>query len=116
MSIDFFTFALPLIKHSNNDISDVTGTASDFIANKVGLKTRYILGKEETSVSLAVDACEKLFLQVKCNREDIDLLVCERTLLLILDHELNMGRRQLASDHLFHEVLNLFHFLFHKPN
>ena len=76
MSIDFFTFALPLIKHSNNDISDVTGTASDFIANKVGLKTRYILGKEETSVSLAVDACEKLFLQVKCNREDIDLLVC----------------------------------------
>jgi 3-oxoacyl-[acyl-carrier-protein] synthase-3 len=76
MSIDFFTFALPLIKHSNNDISDVTGTASDFIDNKVGLKKRYILGKEETSVSLAVDACEKLFLQVKCNREDIDLLVC----------------------------------------
>jgi 3-oxoacyl-[acyl-carrier-protein] synthase III len=53
--------AVPSVRHSAADIAAMTGADEAFIAEKVGVRSRYVLGPGETGVGLAVEACRKLF-------------------------------------------------------
>ena len=76
MSIESFSYALPSIKNSYRDIAEATGADPNFIRDKVGLRERYVLGPDESSVSLSVKACENLFTRIDGLREEVELLVC----------------------------------------
>ncbi len=76
MPIEAIEVALPTIKHSAADLAAATGADENFIRQKVGLESRYILGPEETGVSLSTKACERLFAKFPELRDEIDLLVC----------------------------------------
>jgi 3-oxoacyl-[acyl-carrier-protein] synthase-3 len=53
--------ALPSVMHTAADIAVMTGADEAFIADKVGVRRRYVLGAGETGVGLAAAACRKLF-------------------------------------------------------
>lgn len=77
MSIEGITYALPSVLHTAADIASATGAEEAFIADKVGLKTRYVLGPEETGIGLSVAACQKLLERhPELARDGVDLLVC----------------------------------------
>ncbi len=76
MSIEAFAHAIPSICHSAADIAQVTGADEDFIRDKIGLSTRYVLGPDETGTGLSVAACEALFAKHPSLRETVDLLIC----------------------------------------
>lgn len=75
MSIESIASALPAIKHTAADLAAQTGAEESFIIKKVGISTRYVLGPEETGVSLATTACEKLLTKTGLDKNDIDLVV-----------------------------------------
>ena len=76
MSIEKFHFALPEIYQSADEIAIDTKSDPDFIRTKIGLKGRYILGPEETGVSLSVKACENLFSENPDLKDEIDAVIC----------------------------------------
>jgi 3-oxoacyl-[acyl-carrier-protein] synthase-3 len=77
MSIEGITYALPSVLHTAADIAAATGAEEAFIADKVGLKTRYVLGLEETGIGLSVAACQTLLERYpELVRDGVDLLVC----------------------------------------
>ena len=76
MSIEGIAYALPSVKQTATDIGLMTGADPDFISNKVGLKTRFVLGPSESGVSLSTSACEKLFESYPHLCGNVDLLVC----------------------------------------
>jgi 3-oxoacyl-[acyl-carrier-protein] synthase III len=77
MSIEAITWALPSVQHSATDIAAATGAEEAFIADKVGLRTRHVLGPGESGIDLAVAACRKLLAeQPQLASEGVDLLVC----------------------------------------
>ncbi|MCB1516172.1 MAG: ketoacyl-ACP synthase III [Hyphomicrobiaceae bacterium] len=76
MSIEKFGYALPGIKQSAAHIAEATGADETFVAEKVGLKTRYILGDQESGISLSIRACEDLFEKAPDLRDRVELLVC----------------------------------------
>lgn len=61
MPLEAFAHAVPSVQHTAADIARWTGADQQFIENKIGLKTRYVLGEGETGVSLSKQACETLF-------------------------------------------------------
>jgi len=77
MSIEAIAYALPSIRHTAADIAATTGAEEAFIAEKIGLKTRYVLGAEETGIGLSVNACQKLLAShPELAQQGVDLLVC----------------------------------------
>lgn len=76
MSIEAIAAALPSWSQTAREISDQTGASAHFIANKVGLENRHILAPQETGVSLATKACEKLLEQHPKLLDQVQLLVC----------------------------------------
>jgi 3-oxoacyl-[acyl-carrier-protein] synthase III len=75
MPLSAFAHALPSVCHTAEDIARMTGADQAFIENKIGIKTRYVLGPDETGVSLSSQACEKLFDAHPGLRERVSLLV-----------------------------------------
>lgn len=75
MSIEAVYSAVPSVVHTAADIAGQTGGDASFIRDKVGLKTRYVLGDAETGVSLAAQACQRLFGAESLRPSDVDLLV-----------------------------------------
>ena len=61
MPIEALSYALPSVVHSAEELSQMTGADANFIREKVGVDTRYVLGEGETGVSLSASACERLF-------------------------------------------------------
>ena len=76
MSIEAISFALPSVRQTARDIAGQTGANHAFIADKVGVAERYVLGEHETGVSLATQACEKLFERYPDLRGSVELIVC----------------------------------------
>ena len=75
MSIEAVRSALPSIVHTASDIAAQTGGDAAFIRDKVGLHTRYVLGDDETGVSLAEKACNTLLQDSALRPSEVDLLV-----------------------------------------
>lgn len=76
MSLEAFASALPSVKHTAAQIAEMTGADEAFIVEKVGLKERYVLGPEETTVDLATVACKALIERNPDISGKVDLLVC----------------------------------------
>ncbi|MEQ1714392.1 MAG: ketoacyl-ACP synthase III [Hyphomicrobium sp.] len=75
MSIEAIAWAVPGCRQTAADIADQTGLDEEFIVNKVGIRTRYILNPDETGVELAMSACTKLMTQSGITADLIDVLV-----------------------------------------
>ncbi len=75
MSIEAVALSLPSVVHTAESIACQSGADPSFISDKVGLQTRYVLGENEGGVSLAAQACEKLFTKYPWLRDKIKLLV-----------------------------------------
>lgn len=67
--------ALPSIRQDAAEVARQTGVDEAFITDRVGLRTRYILGPEETGVGLGAEACQKLMHARGIPAENIGLLV-----------------------------------------
>ncbi|MCB1386793.1 MAG: ketoacyl-ACP synthase III [Nitratireductor sp.] len=94
MPLEAFAHAVPSVKHTAADIARLTGADPAFVENKVGLKTRYVLGPGETGVSLSQQACENLFAANPGLKEKISVLVCVTQ---TPDHPLPQNSAALAS-------------------
>lgn len=75
MPAQHFAYALPSVCHTAAEIAALTGADEQFIIEKVGLSRRYVLGPGETGVSLAADACRKLFDRHSGLAEEVDTLI-----------------------------------------
>lgn len=67
--------ALPSIQETAADLARVTGADEAFVREKVGVKTRYVLGPDETGLDLAEAACAALFAETELTPEAVDLVV-----------------------------------------
>lgn len=67
--------ALPSVVHTAADIAAMTGADEGFIADKVGVRRRYVLGPGETGVGLATVACRKLFDSGAVAPDQVDVVV-----------------------------------------
>jgi 3-oxoacyl-[acyl-carrier-protein] synthase III len=76
MRIKAISSAVPKTKLSAADVADLVGASAEFIEQKVGSSTRYVLGPDETGVALATQACHRLFERESMNGSGIGLLVC----------------------------------------
>lgn len=75
MPLEAIASALPSIRQGTAEIARHTGADEDFIRDKVGLSTRYVLGPDETGVGLAYTACRRLMEKQSIGPADVDLLV-----------------------------------------
>lgn len=75
MSIEAITSAVPSIEHSARELAAMTGADEAFIRDKVGVERRYILGPDETGLSLAEAAVRKLFETSDLKSDDVGLLI-----------------------------------------
>ena len=67
---------LPQKKVTNDDlIEQGIDTSDKWIQTRTGIQSRYICSKSENNLSLAVEACEKLFIETKINKEKIDMII-----------------------------------------
>jgi len=77
MSIEAIACAVPDLIQTADDIAAMTGADPDFVADKVGLRSRHILAPGQTGISLAVDACRRLMQSNPAlQAQEVDLLVC----------------------------------------
>ncbi len=75
MSIEAIRSALPRICQDAKELARQTKADEEFIRQKIGIQTRYILGPEETGVSLATAASRKLFGDTGLHPHEVGLLV-----------------------------------------
>ncbi len=94
MPLRAFAHALPSVSHTSEDIARMTGADQAFIENKIGIRTRYVLGPDETGISLSQKACEKLFAAHPGLRDRVSLLV---TVTQTPDHPIPHNSAVLAS-------------------
>jgi len=75
MALEAFAHAIPSVCHTAADLAALTGADERFIVEKIGLETRFVLGADETGISLSADACRKLFALRPDIADKIDLLI-----------------------------------------
>lgn len=75
MALEAFAHAIPSVCHTAADLAALTGADAGFIAEKIGLETRFVLGPEETGISLSAQACARLFAKRPDLASKIDLLI-----------------------------------------
>lgn len=74
--IKAISYYLPEYELNNQVIEkDFPEWSIEKIASKTGINTRYIAAENETSVDMAVKACEKLFEEHSINRNEIDFVI-----------------------------------------
>lgn len=66
---------IPNLKVSNFDLEKIFDTTDEWIRSRTGIVSRYI-AKEETSSSLAIEACKNLLEGININLNEIGLIVC----------------------------------------
>jgi 3-oxoacyl-[acyl-carrier-protein] synthase III len=67
--------ALPKRVMTNDDISKIVDTSHDWIVERTGIHARHIAGDDETTRTLAVEACRKAMVAASLDADDIDLIV-----------------------------------------
>jgi len=75
MALEAFAHAIPSVCHTAADLAALTGADERFIVEKIGLETRFVLGPDETGISLSADACRRLFALRPDLADKIDLLI-----------------------------------------
>jgi 3-oxoacyl-[acyl-carrier-protein] synthase-3 len=75
-SIAAIEYSLPEIVLKNDELAaKFSDWTSEKIEEKTGIKERHIAGENECASDLAVRACQKLFDNHACRREDVDFLL-----------------------------------------
>ncbi len=69
--------ALPSRVMSNHDLTKVMETSDEWIVQRTGIRTRYIIdeSKEEHTVTLAADALKKAIAESRIDPKEIDLII-----------------------------------------
>ncbi len=74
-----FGKAVPARRVSNDDLPAELNTSDEWIRSHTGIGARYIVGENETCVSLGVAACKQAIEEAGVNPEEINLLICSTT-------------------------------------
>ena len=67
--------ALPKRRVSNAELSETVDTTDEWIVERTGIKFRHIAGPDETTATLAADACRAALASAGVAATDIDLIV-----------------------------------------
>jgi 3-oxoacyl-[acyl-carrier-protein] synthase-3 len=67
--------ALPARRVSNAELAEQVDTTDDWIVERTGIRFRYIAGPDETTATLAADACRAALAAAGREANDIDLIV-----------------------------------------
>ena len=70
-----FGKAVPARRVSNDDLPAELNTSDEWIRSHTGIGARYIVGENETCVSLGVAACKQAIEEAGVNPEEINLLI-----------------------------------------
>jgi 3-oxoacyl-[acyl-carrier-protein] synthase-3 len=73
------SYALPKTRLKNEDMESL-GWSSDKVFEKTGIRSRFVCTGDESALTLATEACEKLFQEHGVPRDSVDyLLYCTQT-------------------------------------
>ena len=61
---------------TNLDFERIVDTSDEWITTRTGIKERHIAVDSMTSADMAVEACKQAMEMAKCEKEDIDLVIC----------------------------------------
>ena len=67
--------ALPTRRVSNAELAETVDTSDDWIVERTGIRFRHIAGPDETTATLAADACRAALGSAGIAAQDIDLIV-----------------------------------------
>ncbi len=67
--------ALPVRRVSNAELAETVDTSDEWIVERTGIRFRHIAGPDETTATLAVDACRAALDAAGLTAQDIDLIV-----------------------------------------
>jgi 3-oxoacyl-[acyl-carrier-protein] synthase-3 len=67
--------ALPVHRVSNAELAETVDTSDEWIVERTGIRFRHIAGPDETTGTLAADACKAALAAAGCRAQDIDLIV-----------------------------------------
>jgi len=67
--------ALPVRRVSNAELTETVDTSDEWIVERTGIRFRHIAGPDETTATLAVDACKAALAAAGRKAQDIDLIV-----------------------------------------
>jgi len=67
--------ALPVRRVSNAELAETVDTSDAWIVERTGIRFRHIAGPDETTATLAVDACKAALAAAGRSAQDIDLIV-----------------------------------------
>ena len=67
--------ALPARRVSNAELAETVDTSDAWIVERTGIRFRHIAGPDETTATLAVDACRAALGAAGVSAQDIDLIV-----------------------------------------
>lgn len=67
--------ALPKNKVTNKDLEQMVATSDEWIQQRTGIKQRYIVGKDETTVTLGTQAAKNALDNANLSGDDIDLII-----------------------------------------
>ncbi len=67
--------ALPARRVSNAELAETVDTTDEWIVERTGIRFRHIAGPDETTATLAADACKAALTAAGISAQDIDLIV-----------------------------------------
>jgi 3-oxoacyl-[acyl-carrier-protein] synthase-3 len=67
--------ALPARRVSNAELAETVDTTDEWIVERTGIRFRHIAGPDETTATLAADACKAALAAAGISAQDIDLIV-----------------------------------------
>lgn len=67
--------ALPVRRVSNAELAETVDTTDEWIVERTGIHFRHIAGPDETTATLAADACKAALAAADISAQDIDLIV-----------------------------------------
>jgi|WP_295666179.1 3-oxoacyl-[acyl-carrier-protein] synthase-3 len=67
--------ALPVHRVSNAELAETVDTTDEWIVERTGIRFRHIAGPDETTATLAADACKAALTAAGLSAQDIDLIV-----------------------------------------
>ena len=67
--------ALPVRRVSNAELAETVDTTDEWIVERTGIRFRHIAGPDETTATLAADACKAALAAAGRSAQDVDLIV-----------------------------------------
>ncbi len=75
VAIKGMEFSTPKLKLTNEDMAKIVDTSDEWIKQRTGIETRYVVSGEEDAATLAIDATQKLLQSTGINPLSIDMII-----------------------------------------